>query len=464
MDRSSLERLREFLVQLAPGTRALLMRECERVLAQGDDAVAHLVLGELRSAVRGTDNERPRGVEARRQVFRPLEPFLVDAGAAVSPGRIRRPALEAVWQWLSQEALVAPTRDLEAALEEAAGSGAPAAAVAALRAYRVTAGEAITAVVASAAGRDGERLPARLAVPKVAEDLAPIGAVLAAHEALENFAARLPRAMTAFGASQIALMLAALDAPSLKTPLVLPFALATVAARLAAPWQIARLPIHIAGSDDEARVAGVPCGVAVTMALDELSRLCRVLRADIRRGRFDHLGDHLKAVHDGVRGLRTELDLRSDSTWGRQLAAIRKDISGALQAEIESVPGRVRRLLRPRTDRDIGPTTRLDPIEIDETAAMIGLVAVCRSFAGELALSEVTQRAFTELQHYVERTTAALVDQLKGADTRARAFRQHQVEVALRFCTPLFGADFAALMARAAENAGPVPRPAARTG
>jgi len=135
-----------------------------------------------------------------------------------------------------------------------------------------------------------------------------------------------------------------------------------------------------------------------------------------------------------------------------------------LQAEIESVPGRVRRLLRPRTDRDIGPTTRLDPIEIDETAAMIGLVAVCRSFAGELALSEVTQRAFTELQHYVERTTAALVDQLKGADTRARAFRQHQVEVALRFCTPLFGADFAALMARAAENAGPVPRPAARTG
>ncbi|MGB3272421.1 MAG: hypothetical protein WBA66_05950 [Xanthobacteraceae bacterium] len=464
MDQSSLDRLREFLAQLAPGTKALLMRECERALAQGGDAVADLVLGELRRSVRGTGNERSRGVDSRRQVFLPLEPFLVDAGAAVSPGRIRRPALEAVWQWLSQEVLVAPTRDLEAALGEADGGGAPMAAVAAVRAYRVAAGEAIAAVVASTAGRDGERLPARLAVPKVAEDLAPIGAVLAANEALEGFAGRLPGVMTAFGPAQIGAVLASLDAPLLKTPLVLPFALAAVAGRLASPWQIVRLAIHIAGSDDEARVAAVPYGVAVTIALDELARLCVVLRADIRRGRFDHVADHLKAVHDGVRGLRTELDLRGDSAWGRQLAAIRKDVSGALQAEIANVPGRARRLLRPRTDRDIGPTTRLDPTEVDETAAMIGLVAVCRSYAGELALSEVTQRAFTELQYDVERATTALVGQLKGAEGRARAFRQHQVEVALRFCTPLFGADFTSLMARAAENAGPEPRPAARAG
>jgi hypothetical protein len=464
MDQSSLDRLREFLAELAPGTRALLMRECERALGRGDDIIADLVLGELRRSARATASERSRGVESRRQVFLPLEPFLTDGGAAVSPGRIRRPALEAVWQWLSQEALVAPTRDLETALGEAAGGGAAAPAVAALAAYRVAAGEAIATVVAAAAGAGGERLPARLAVPRVAEDLAPIGAVLAAHEALEGFGERLPGVMTVFGPAQMGAVLGALDAPSLKTALVLPFALATVAGRLAAPWQIVRLAIHIAGSDDETRVAAVPYGVAVTLALDELARLCVVLRADIRRGRFDHVAEHLKAVHDGVRGLRTELDLRGDSVWGRRLAAIRREISGALQAEIETVPGRVRRLLRPRPDRDIGASSRLDPIEVDETAAMIGLVAVCRGVAGELALSEVTQRAFTELRHDVERSTTALVGQLKGAEGRARAFRQHQVEVAVRFCTPLFGADFASLMARAAENAGADPRSAARAG
>jgi hypothetical protein len=463
MDPSSLERLRGYLAQLAPGTRALLMRECERALGSGRDAVAELVLDELRRAVRGSDNERSRGPEVRRQVFRPLEPFLVDGGVAHCPGRIRRPALEAVWQWLSQERLAAQTHELETTLSDVAGGGA-AAAVAALRAYRAMAGEAIAVALGSAAGRGGERLPARLAVPKVTEDLAPIGAVLAADEALENFAARLPPTMTTFGPAQIGVMLAAFDAPALQTPLMMPFALAVVAARLAAPWQIVRLAIHMAGSDDEARVAAVPHGIAVTMALDELSRLCAVLRTDIRRGHLDHLADHLKTVHDGVRGLRTELDLRAESTWGRQLAAIRKDISSALKAMIESVPGRVQRLLRSRTDRDIGPTSQLDASEIDETAALIGLVAVCRGFAGELALSEVTQRAFTELQHYVERATAALVEQLKGSDARVRAFRQQQVDVAVRFCTPLFGADFAALMARAAENAGPTLRAAVRAG
>lgn len=459
MDRPSHERLKHYLARLAPGTQALLMRECERALSRGEDAVAALVLDELRRSVRHDDNERSRGVEARRQVFRPLEPFLVDGGAAVCPGRIRRPALEAVWQWLAREALPAATDDLALALADAAHDRT--AVLARLRAYRRMAGEAIAAIAAPAAAG---RLPARLAVPKVAEDLAPIGAALVAHEALEKFAPRLPGVGTAFGPIQIGSLLTALDVPALKAPLVLPFALALVVARLAAPWQIVRLPIHLAGSDDEARVAAVPSGVAVTMALHELARIAAVLREDMRRGRFPEAAERLKLLHDGVRGLRTELDLRIDSAWGRQLAAIRKEIAGTLHAEVESVPGRVRRLLRPRTDRNIGPATQLDAAEVDETAALIGFVIACRDFAGELAINELTQRTLSQLQRDVERSTAALVEQFKGSDVRTRAFRQRQLEAALRFCAPLFGVDFTALMARAAENAAAAPGPAARAG
>ena len=58
----------------------------------------------------------------------------------------------------------------------------------------------------------------------------------------------------------------------------------------------------------------------------------------------------MKSLHDALRGLRTELDLRNDSAWGRQLTSIRADISNSLQSEIESVPGRVRRILRQRAD------------------------------------------------------------------------------------------------------------------
>ena len=129
--------------------------------------------------------------------------------------------------------------------------------------------------------------------------------------------------------------------------------------RLASPWQIIRLAIKMAASDDEIRVAATPYGIAVTIALHDLSFLAACLRTDIRRGHFDNVGEQLKILHDGVRGLRTELDLRNDFRWGRQLTSIRADISNSLQSEIDSVPGRVRRILRQRADKDI-PGRRQD--------------------------------------------------------------------------------------------------------
>ena len=161
-----------------------------------------------------------------------------------------------------------------------------------------------------------------------------------------------------------------------------------------------------------------PYGVAVTMALHDLSCLAASLRADIKRGQFDNVADHLKTLHDGVRGLRTELDLRNDSAWGRQLASIRADISNALQSEIDSVPGRVRRLLRQRADKDIPAGARIDPSEVEETAALIDFVAVCRTYASELAINEVTLRTYSDLQQYVEQSTEALVQSLRGGDAK----------------------------------------------
>ena len=74
----------------------------------------------------------------------------------------------------------------------------------------------------------------------------------------------------------------------------------------------------------------------------------------------------VESLHDGIRGLRTELDLRNESTWGKQLTAIRADISNSLQSEIDSVPGRIRRILRQRADKDISAGLRIDSVEVDE--------------------------------------------------------------------------------------------------
>src|SRR5205085_7192433 len=192
--------------------------------------------------------------------------------------------------------------------------------------------------------------------------------------------------------------------------------------------------------------------------------LAACLRTDIRRGQFDDVGEQLKILHDGVRGLRTELDLRNDSTWGRQLASIRADISNSLQSEIESVPGRVRRILRQRADKDLATAPKVDTSEVEEIAGLIDFVAVCRNYASELAINEVTLRTYSDLQHYVEQSTEALVQSLRSADPRTRGYRQMQVSAAIRFCEVLFGHDYASLMTRAAENALTGERKSSRTG
>lgn len=453
MSQTLQERLKDYLAQLPPRSQAMLMREFERALERGEDtAVATFVLEALRKIVRGSDDAQPRSDDPARLLFRPLQPFLVDGSTSPRPGQIRRSSLLPIWQWLLRDGAPEQASAFEALLASREGGKGPQL-EAAVRKLQLATAEAIVKNTGPAAGGDRPRALSRVGSPNVIEDLLPIGAVLQAREALDGLNGRLPSYLRAFGDSQIEQVIAALNVPSLQTPMLLPFALSLVMERLSAPWQIIRLAIKMAASDDEIRVAAIPLGVAVTIALHDLSVLAAGLRADIRRGHFANIAENLKTLHDGVRGLRTELDLRNESTWGRQLTSIRAEISNALQSEIDSVPGRVRRILRQRADKDIVAGARIDTADVDEVVALIDFVAVCRTYASELAINEVTLRTYSDLQQYVEQATEALVQSLRGGDARARAYRQMQVAAAIKFCDVLFGHDYASLMSRAAENA-----------
>ena len=457
MSQTSTERLRDYLAQLPPQAQALLMREFERAIERGEDvAVANFVLEQLRKVVRGAeedDDARPRTDDPARLLYGPLEPFLVEGSFPVRAGQIRRASLLPIWQWLSRDAVPEAAAAFETALAEIRPTGSNAGLESATRKFQLAVAEAVVNIATPAAGDDRQRTLARIGPLNVVEDLLLIGAVLRGREALDTLGSRLPRQMRTLADAQIATVTSALNAPTLQTPQMLPFALSLIMQRLAAPWQIIRLAIKMAGSDDETRVTATPYGVAVTIALHDLSFLAACLRTDIRRGHLENVGDQLKILHDGVRGLRTELDLRNDSAWGRQLTSIRADISNSLQAEIESVPGRIRRILRQRADKDIAAAPKIDPSEIEDAVALIDFVAVCRNYASELAINEVTLRTYSDLQQYVEKSTEGLVQALRGGDTRARAYRQMQVNAAIRFCEVLFGQDYASLMSRAAENA-----------
>ena len=137
-------------------------------------------------------------------------------------------------------------------------------------------------------------------------------------------------------------MKAALDYPAAQWASILPYALVPAMSRLAAPWQLIRLAVKAAQSDDAARIAATLYAAAVTIVLAEIERMVGELKTDLKRGGGVPMTSLLKDIHDLPAGCAPRLDLPVDSPWGRQLAAIRADISTVLKAEIESAPGRVR--------------------------------------------------------------------------------------------------------------------------
>lgn len=108
----------------------------------------------------------------------------------------------------------------------------------------------------------------------------------------------------------------------------------------------------LVGELERSVLRGESYGVTVNIVLAELERMVAELRNDLRSGQGIAVGSLLRTMHDSARGLRTELALPVDSTRGRALAAQRTQISDLLRTEIESMLGRVRRLLRPRPSRD----------------------------------------------------------------------------------------------------------------
>jgi hypothetical protein len=464
----TIERLRNYLRELSPQARALLTGEFERSLLRGDEASGiDLVLQELRCIMRDQREGAPRVGHCARLFFKPLEPYLVeDRADHTHPGRIARRSLDMLWTWVRRDLLPEEAKALTDDVGKALLAGDEAKVEHIVRAFQDRAAAAIASTLAESGSDDKmrRRVLAQIGTPRAIEDAAALKCVLGGRDTLQKLAAHLPLRISNLANDAIDEYKTLIEKTSARDGDLFLFALLTVMGRLAAPWQVIRFGVKAAGSDTAARVAETHYGVAVTIVLAELERMVAELREDLRGGGGVAVGALLKTIHDAARGLRTELDMPVDSTWGRALATQRAQIAELVRSEIESAPGRMRRLLRARPSTEIPANSMLDPSEVAEAEALIGFVGNCRHFASELAINEMTQRTFSEIRQYLDSSTRALLDGLRHAGEVDRNFRQSQVDAAVRFCAKVFGTDYAALLTKAAAVAGSADRKAARAG
>ena len=457
MGQSAVERLRDFLRGLKPGARSLLIAELERSILRGDDATgSELILTELRRSFRDSGTKAPRIGDHARLFFQPLEPFLVDEALDHKHrGRLARPTLESIWLWIGNTVMPDEARAYGEAVEAALlASDSPKAGQLA-EAFQNQAVERMQ-IALDRIGKDDKaqrQLSVQLGTPRAVEDVQTVVGVLRSRDSLAQLGTQLPGHIKSLAGPALENVKSQLDAALATKPDVMLYVLVLLLNRLAASWQLIRFATKAAGGDTAARVGATPYGIAVTIVLAELERMVRELAADLKSGRGIAVAAMLKDVHDAARGLRTELDLPADSAWGRQLMAIRADISKLLTAEIELVGGRMRRLLRPRPVKEITSNSTVDADETDEVETLIGVVVACRNYASELAINEVTQRTFADVQQYLDTGTRGLIEALRAAGDGDRAFRRSQVEAAVRFCGKVFGQEYATLLGKSAEVA-----------
>lgn len=450
------ERLREFLRELKPGARALLIAELERGLVRGEENPGtELVLQELRRSIRDTSVDAMRMGDPARLFFQPVEPFLVDDAANHNhKGRIARVSLEPIWAWVARDLLPAEAKTFTQDVGDALLSNDNAACDKLARAFQDRAVKRIEEELARVKSDDKglRQLTSQVGTPRAMEDVHGLLSILKARDTLSAMSARLPGHIKNLADEQLHNVKTLLDTMSRNRDVFL-YALLLVMSRLAHSWQLIRLATKAAESDKAARINETAYGVSVTIVLTEIDRMVGELRSDLRSGQGIAVLALLKSIHDAARGVRTELDLPVDQAWGRQLATTRSEIANLLKSEIESMPGRVRRLLRPRPAKEIVPGSKLDPSDVDEVEKLVEFVGACRHFAGELAASEMTMRNYSEMQQYLERSTPQLIEGLRSAGEPDRPFRRSQVDAAIRFCGKVFGAEYAATLTKAADIA-----------
>ena len=104
--------------------------------------------------------------------------------------------------------------------------------------------------------------------------------------------------------------------------------------------------------------------------------------------------------------------------------------------------------MRPRPAKEIAPGSTVDAEEVAEAESLVGFVMACRNYASELAINEITH--LHRPQQCLDIGTKTLLDALCGSGDNERAFRQSQVDAAVRFCGKVFGQEYASLLTKAA--------------
>ena len=454
---SPVERLRQYLREISPEARALLLRELERgALSSAPFPGLELILDELRSEQRAAGQTHERLDAPDRRFFLPIEPFLVDEELPERvQGRIARSTLPRIWTWLERDLLPADTEVFLRETSAALAAGDTAKADRLVHDFQNTSLAAIEKALTTIAddNKSRQKLVSQLGGIRVLDALSEIASILHIRGTLKELASRLPADIKNLADAELESTRVLFEHAALRRPEIFPYAIVLLFSRLAAPAQLLRLAAASVETDSAKRIADTPFVFAIDLIVDEAMRASIRLATDMRANSIAEACVGIKRFHDLAHGLATEIDMSDDTRWTKRLAQLRADTAGLLRTRIDGLAGQVRRLLRPRPKEEIAPGSVVDTHAVADVEASLEILRACRLYAAEVAVSEITLRASSEIETCLDTATQGLLDSVRHSSPEDRPFRLSQLDAAVRFSKKVFGQRYAELLAKAAEVA-----------
>ena len=182
-------------------------------------------------------------------------------------------------------------------------------------------------------------------------DLTKIMEALRAQAALATFKKALPERISKLDDAEIDRITALLDTLRKADASAPPFALALVAQRLTAQWQLINLAIKGARSKSAADIAVTPNAIAVSMVLDQIDDKRQALRIALKNNRVVAGRDILIEIYNAEHALRIHIRELDESEWGNRLRTIMDAIAILVAAEADRFPGEVGHILTSRSLR-----------------------------------------------------------------------------------------------------------------
>jgi hypothetical protein len=454
---SPVERLRQYLREISPQARALLLREFERGALSGEQLPGlDLILDELRKEQRTSNYTSERLDAPDRRFFLPIEPFLVDEEIPErTAGRIARASLPRIWTWLERDLLPMETQILLRDTRAALTAGDTVRADRLIHDFQTQSLAAIEKALAAIAdnNKGRQKLVSQLGGERVLEALLEIAAIFRVRGTLKELSSRLPEQIKNLADAELDSARTLFEHPALKRPDVFAYALVVLFSRVAAPIHLLRLAVASVETDSAKKIAETPFAFAIDLIVDEMTRASVRLALAMRANSIPEICVGIKRFHDLARGLATEINMSDDTRWAKRIAQMRADTAALLRSRIDGLPGQVRRLLRPHPKAEIGLGSVIDTHAVADIEAALDVLRACRMYAAEVAVNEITLRVTSELETCLDTATQALLDSVRHASPEDRPFRLSQLDAAVRFSSKIFGRRYAELLAKAAEVA-----------